>query len=70
MIQLPTRRVSGAPEWAREHLGDLAVGSWEPSGWRGGQSAADEALAAFDARGYAAGRNEVWPVEPRETVAE
>lgn len=65
MIQLPTPRVSGAPEWAREHLGDLAVGSWEPSGWRGGQSAADEALAAFDARGYAAGRNEVWPVERR-----
>lgn len=65
MMLLPTPQVSKASAWTREHLGDLAVGSWEPSGWRGGQTAADQALAAFDVHGYASRRNEVWPTARR-----
>ncbi|MEM9521292.1 MAG: FAD-binding domain-containing protein [Actinomycetota bacterium] len=60
----PTR--STVETWVDEHLGHLidgpAVGS--PS-IRGGQRAADAALASFDVRGYAAHRNEVAPIERR-----
>lgn len=57
--------VGGAEDWAREHLGDLASGEWRRSPIRGGQTAADAALAAFDVAGYARRRNEVWPVTRR-----
>lgn len=65
MIPLPTPAPAEALAWTQEHLGDLVVGPWRPSGFPGGQSAADRALAGFDAAGYAARRNEVWPAGRR-----
>jgi deoxyribodipyrimidine photo-lyase len=48
--------------WVREHLSDLVEGEVRRSpAFRGGQTAADAALAAFDVTGYAADRNEVRP---------
>ena len=48
------------------HLAGLFAGPGNPSGrFRGGQAAADAALAAFDVRGYASHRNEVWPPSAR-----
>ena len=53
--------------WVSRHLGDLCapipVGSAPPM--RGGQRAADAALQAYDVRGYARLRNNVWPPETR-----
>ena len=49
--------------WVDTHLADLIGPSpvaRHPS-IRGGQSAADAALAGWDVRGYASTRNEVWP---------
>ena len=59
-------RVPTSPEavtaWVADHLARLFSG---PEGasprFRGGQTAADAALAGFDVDGYAAARNEVWP---------
>jgi len=52
----------GARGWVARHLGDLAGDAVSASTrFRGGQAHADEALAAFDVRGYAKARNEVWP---------
>ena len=55
--------------WVRQNLGHLA---FEAEGqiaasrsFRGGQLAADAALAAFDVTGYARDRNEVWPQRRR-----
>jgi deoxyribodipyrimidine photo-lyase len=55
--------------WVATHLGHLTC---EPAGGpvpaspvRGGQAAADAALAALDLTGYAARRSEVWPRERR-----
>ncbi len=48
------------------HLQGLFAGQATGSGrFRGGQAAADHALAAFDVRGYAARRNQVWPPSAR-----
>jgi deoxyribodipyrimidine photo-lyase len=65
MTLLPTPHPGTEVDWVREHLGDLTA---EPRSsvaaspaFRGGQTAADQALAAFDVTGYAADRNEVWP---------
>lgn len=52
-------------DWVDAWLGDLFDGPAQGSAVRGGQSAADRALAAFDVAGYAAARNEVWPEERR-----
>ena len=52
-------------EWVRRHLGELLRDEVTPSPIAGGQRAADAALAAFHVRGYAARRNEVWPVARR-----
>jgi len=55
--------------WVAAHLGDLCDGG--PAAvaasprFRGGQRAADAALAALDLRGYASDRNEVWPAARR-----
>ena len=57
--------VADAHEWTRQHLGDLAAGTWRRSSTVGGQRAADAALAAFDVSGYARRRNEVWPTSRR-----
>ena len=52
--------------WVREHLADLVDGDVRRStAFRGGQRAADAALAAFDVTGYAAQRNEVHPAGRR-----
>ena len=55
--------------WVAENLGDLTLeGAAEVTAsprFRGGQRAADSALAAWDAGGYARRRNEVWPVPRR-----
>ena len=59
-LPLPAVTRASVERWVDEHLGHLidgpAVGS---SAIRGGQRAADAALAAFDVTGYAAQRNEV-----------
>lgn len=68
MTRLPTPEPGRgeAERWVAHHLGDLfddaPVGSPR---FRGGQSAADEALASFDVAGYAKQRNEVLPTEAR-----
>lgn len=52
--------------WVANHLGDLCRDEVAASdAFRGGQQAADAALAAFDVAGYAARRNEVWPAPRR-----
>ncbi len=59
--------------WVAEHLGDLtaegAAGVVASPAFRGGQAAADAALAAYDVGGYAARRNEVWPERRRGASA-
>ena len=55
-----------AVRWVEMHLGHLVSDDVRPSGrFRGGQRSADEALAAYDVAGYAAQRNEVWPLDRR-----
>ena len=50
----------------RSHLSDLCCDEPMPSPrFRGTQAAADEALAEFDVSGYAARRNEVFPIHRR-----
>jgi len=66
----PARDLPAAEGWVREHLrafvDDEVVGSPR---FRGGQIAADAALAALDVTGYAAQRNEVWPAPRRGATA-
>ena len=54
-----------AVDWVRKHLGDLCAEPPRASSIRGGQAAADAALAALDLTGYAARRSAVLPVERR-----
>ncbi|WP_336923028.1 FAD-binding domain-containing protein [Aquipuribacter sp. SD81] len=58
-----------AAAWVAAHLGDLTLegpdGVRASTAFRGGQPAADAALAGLDVTGYAARRNEVWPPERR-----
>ncbi len=67
--RLPTPEVGDEVAWVRSYLADLAAE--DPSSihagasFRGGQSAADAALASFDVTGYAGARNEVWPQQRR-----
>ena len=59
---LPTPGPDTAAEWVRTHLGDLCSDPPVASpAFRGGQTAADAALAGLDLAGYAARRNEVLP---------
>lgn len=54
--------------WVAEHLGDLTLEGPDgvaPGGFRGGQSAADAALATLDVTGYASRRSQVLPVSAR-----
>ncbi len=63
---LPAPVVGEEEDWVRQHLSDIVDGEVRRStALRGGQSAADAALAAFDVTGYAAARNEVYPEERR-----
>jgi hypothetical protein len=66
----PDEGVAAAVAWTLRHLGDLAApppadGPIASARFRGGQRAADAALAGLDLAGYAADRNEVLPVEAR-----
>jgi deoxyribodipyrimidine photo-lyase len=67
--ELPPPEHATATAWVAEHLGDLALegsGGIEASPrFRGGQTAADAALEAFDAAGYARSRSAVWPPSRR-----
>jgi deoxyribodipyrimidine photo-lyase len=63
----PTDR-DGVVAWVARHLGHLTCDGDEgvrASPVRGGQAAADAALAALDLTGYAARRSEVYPVHGR-----
>jgi deoxyribodipyrimidine photo-lyase len=63
---LPAPHTDDAPAWVAEHLGHLTRDGVRASQrFRGGQSAADAALATLDLTGYAARRNEVLPVGRR-----
>ncbi len=65
-LPTPPREPAAAAAWVGAHLGDCVADEPAPSpAFRGGQTAADAALAAFDVAGYAAGRNEVWPEHRR-----
>jgi len=72
-LPTPPREREAAVAWVREHLGDLtlegAAGLAASPRFAGGQTAAEAALAAFDVRGYASGRNEVWPEARRAASA-
>jgi deoxyribodipyrimidine photo-lyase len=70
----PDEGSRAAERWVAQHLSDVVEsatdGEATPSEhasirFRGGQQAADAALAALDLAGYAADRNEVLPVERR-----
>lgn len=73
LLPPPGAGVDATRGWVRTHLADLtAEGSGTLSGsprFRGGQRAADAALAGFDVRGYAGRRNEVWPQDRRGASA-
>ncbi len=68
-LPAPPADAEGATAWVAEHLGDLTLegraGVTASPRFRGGQSAADGALALWDATGYASRRNAVLPVERR-----
>jgi deoxyribodipyrimidine photo-lyase len=70
---LPLPRLGDVPTaeaWVRRHLGDVVDGEVAASArFRGGQRAADAALASLDLDGYAARRNEVWPAHRRGATA-
>lgn len=66
---LPTPVIGDEVAWVRAHLGHLALEARRDirgsRRFRGGQAAADAALAGYDATGYAGTRNEVLPVDRR-----
>ena len=62
LLPTPGPGPDNAAEWVRTHLGDLCGDPPVASpAFRGGQTAADAALAGLDLVGYAARRNEVLP---------
>ena len=71
MLDIPPPDDDGVRAWVAENLGDLcaAEDAGSPSGARpparGGQQAADAALQAYDVKGYARRRNNVWPASTR-----
>ncbi|NIR62058.1 MAG: deoxyribodipyrimidine photolyase, partial [Gammaproteobacteria bacterium] len=65
-LPIPGEGPEAAAAWVDRHLDALCEDRCAPSPlFRGGQRAADAALRRFDVRGYAARRNEVWPVARR-----
>ncbi|MBU6279899.1 MAG: hypothetical protein KGN78_11705 [Actinomycetales bacterium] len=63
---LPAPAPDNASAWAQQHLAVFAsTPITRSSTFRGGQQAADAALASFDVAGYAKDRNEVWPIRRR-----
>ena len=65
MGEVPAPERGDGVAWVARHLDELVRGDVQASSIPGGQQAADAALAAFTVRGYAARRNEVWPVDRR-----
>ncbi|MFY0405377.1 FAD-binding domain-containing protein [Solicola sp. PLA-1-18] len=65
VLPAPPVGVDAAVDWVREHLGHLTCDDVHPSAIRGGQSAADAALAGLDVSGYASSRSTVAPVARR-----
>ncbi len=65
----PGHDPDAAPAWVAAHLADIVAASGVPlttsARFRGGQHAADAALATLDITGYAATRNEVAPIARR-----
>lgn len=60
--------VADVVRWVADHLGDLTLEGADgvaPGGFRGGQQAADAALAGLDITGYARDRSTVLPVSRR-----
>ncbi len=69
-LPIPAPGPEAAVDWIEVHLSGLSGDDAAPSPrFRGGQQAADAALEAFDVRGYAARRNEVWPPDRRGASA-
>ncbi len=64
-LGLPGATRDGVERFVAEHLGHLVDGLAGSPSFRGGQRAADAALARFDVAGYAARRNEVAPISRR-----
>ncbi|MCD2197471.1 deoxyribodipyrimidine photolyase [Actinomycetospora endophytica] len=65
-LPVPDPGPDAAVAFVGEHLADLACDTPAASpSFRGGQTAADAALAALDVTHYARRRNEVWPPERR-----
>ena len=62
---LPTPQPDDVRDWVAAHLADVLTDAVSASPIRGGQSAADALLDAFDVTGYAGRRNEVWPSSRR-----
>ncbi|MDJ0849960.1 MAG: FAD-binding domain-containing protein [Myxococcota bacterium] len=61
-LALPEEGPDAAARFVDAHLASLCGDAAGPSPrFRGGQTAADAALARFDVKGYASRRNEVWP---------
>ena len=71
VLCLPDPTPAGCLGFVEEHLGHLVcdTGGAASPRFRGGQAAADAALASFDVSGYAGHRNEVLPVERRGASA-
>jgi deoxyribodipyrimidine photo-lyase len=65
VAEVPAPERGSEAQWVRHHLDELVRGEVESSPIPGGQRASDAALAGFTVRGYAARRNEVWPVDRR-----
>ena len=67
MPLLPTPAFDDATEWVQHHLGHLVCdpGVTARPARRGGQRAADEALATLDITGYAKRRSQVHPARSR-----
>ena len=64
----PAHDLDATVAWVAEHLGDLALegpDAIRPGAVRGGQSAADAALAGLDVTGYARTRSTVLPEDRR-----
>ena len=59
----PPSEADDVRAWVAQQLGDLCTptDSDAAPALRGGQRAADAALQAYDVRGYARRRNNVWP---------
>ena len=65
-LAVPEPGRASAESFVAQNLGHLVEGPMVGSAaFRGGQTAADAALAGFDVAGYATRRNEVYPAQRR-----